>query len=243
MFAKTACDQCGTALAPEARFCRQCGKAATGHAHGASVTEATTRTLNAQLPYEAPPHYGDARLAPHAPNAPAHANATQALEQATCKPRKLTAPKLALVIIAALLLLLPFAGFAMTMVWRMMAGPRRIVVRQREMPAIAPPPAPDMRGPQAGAPAPPPPPGISPQLIYPGAETTANFIQGDGGSQLHLRTQDAAAKVADWYAARVNPVQTINSPGGITVMQFAGGQVIIRPEGPSTSIFIMHHAN
>ncbi len=236
MFEKTACDQCGTALLPGARFCRQCGKPATGHAHGASVTEATTRTLNAPLPYEAPPQYGDVRLSPHAHGELSHAHDTTALEKEHRKTRKTKLP------VILLLLLLPIVAFGMILAYRAATAPRRIVIMQREGGPQMPPPVPDMGAPQVDVPVPPLPPGISPQLVYPGAEMTTNLIQPDGGSQLHLRTKDAPARVADWYAARVDPIQTIKSPDGTTILQFAGGQVIIRPEGSGATIFIMHHA-
>lgn len=224
---------------PGGKFCRHCGKPATGHMHGDSVTEATTRTLNPSAPYETPPQYGDVRLTPHAHGQVAHAAHTHALEREPHEGRKMSASKLTLKIVAALLLL-PLAAFVAVMVWRGMTRPSRIVVMQRDMPPSQP--MPDAHAPHAGIPMPPPPPGISSQLVYPNTETTANFIQPDGGSQLHLRTKDAPAKVADWYAARVKPVQTIQSPDGTIILQFTEGQVIIKPEGASTMILIMHYS-
>jgi hypothetical protein len=96
-------------------------------------------------------------------------------------------------------------------------------------------------------PAPPAPPGvggqpaIDPSLIYPGARQTMSVNQEGGKGMVQLVSNDAASKVADWYAKKLKTTekvtvigQTILKAGDITVLIMGsedGAQIIITRGG------------
>ena len=219
------CGQCGTLLAPEARFCRNCGRPVSQLGPDA-VTESTTRLLEtpAQPPFSTfgveeragelyrPPDYVP----------PAAISDTRGL----ARPRGVHPFLLVVVCIALLLALVAVAA--------LLRGRPRVVIQPPPVtaPGIAPP----------AVPAPPAPPAtgdISSPLAYPGAKEIMRVTDSDGSGVLQLETQDSVEQVATWYESRLRPNKVIRVPGGQNVViNSDDAKVVINGTGNGTNIFV-----
>jgi hypothetical protein len=233
------CSNCGAALIAGAKFCRQCGRVVNS-VSAPSVTEATTRTLHTPAEFGAQPTdflspqpTSPAYMAPGQVSPPP-AYMTNNLERTGQKPNVWVISLLATMIVLALV---AFGLIA--------------YVKSR---SITPPPPATIPEPptveRPGIPPPPPPPGtkaptgrvginpINRDFIYPGAETMMDLTRANGGSLLQLRTNDAYAKVLDWYMAKLNPKSVIKSGGANAILKSDEVMAIITAAGPETSIML-----
>jgi len=219
------CDNCGTSLLEEnAKFCRACGKPTPLSEAATKRFDQQTGVRNQTSPVGAS-FTTPAYMAPfEMPTAPQ----TDDLRKTRKRNLIIVAAMLAVMMIA-LGGLLAFLNFGLN---------------SEGIPA--PPPPPVFSGP-AIPPPPPAPPGISgpssidPSLIYPGARQTMSINQEGGKSVLQLQSDDSAAKIADWYVARLKITkkvsiagQTILKAGDIGVVIFGsdeGAQILITKGG------------
>ncbi|PYT05407.1 MAG: hypothetical protein DMF60_12070 [Acidobacteria bacterium] len=228
------CDNCGVSLLEEtAKFCRACGKPTP-------LSEAATKRFDQQPGYQTP----TSPVGP-APTTPAYmapiefATAPQTIDLNRKRKRNiiLIASMLSLMIfaLAGLLIFLNFEGTP-TLTPPVLSGPT----------GPGPPPMP----PPMSPPPPPPPPvietptRIDQSLIYPGSRQTMSSTQEGGTNVLTLHSEDAASKVAKWYAAKLKVTanvslagQTFLKAGDITVMVMGGdgGAEILLTQGSKDS--------
>ncbi|HVF87388.1 MAG TPA: zinc ribbon domain-containing protein [Pyrinomonadaceae bacterium] len=243
MISKTTCDDCGTLLVPGARFCRQCGKLVADPSNSSSVTEATTRVLDAPAA-DSTSHTQYVNSAPTGPAymAPGESSFVQPSTATTSlQTRRGRTVKFLLVGFALVLLFVTIISFVVVgMLWsrRPTPGP---IASAPEMPRPFPPPNIGPPPPNGG------PPGAAVssinEFIYPGAETVMNFGQGDGGAVLQLRTADPFDKVFAWYAEKFKPAQIVRPPGGSTgVIRAEKVAAVLTVVDGQTNIMLKHDA-
>jgi hypothetical protein len=75
-------------------------------------------------------------------------------------------------------------------------------------------------------------------LAYPGAKKGMEITTSSGKGTVQYQTQDGREKVIAWYRARLRPTDSVNLPGGNTILKAGDVSVIITfgPEG--TNILI-----
>lgn len=221
-------------LLPEARFCRQCGRPTPRLSQQGSVTEETTRLLDAQGP-GLPPNFnaqpGEAAyLAPQPVRPLAGAPATTGLEKPGGRGGR---------VFISLLVVAVLAIISVALAARWWSAPRVVVIQQ---PSVEAPDPPDVEAPEVPEPPNAPPPAADGSaatgsaLVYPGAKVLVNVNHTDGPSVLQLRTKDGLDKVVRWYVARLKPERFINMPGAPVFLHADDVKVHIRPEGDATMI-------
>lgn len=181
------CDNCGTSLLEEtAKFCRACGKPTP-------LSEAATKRFDEQPGVQSPTApVGTAVTTPAymAPfGMPLPAPPTDDLRQKRQKRNIIILVSMMAVMIIALGGLLAFLSFdSGSDGIPVTGGPQGVV----DIPKPPPPP--------------PPPPindSIEPSLIYPGARETTSVVSEGGKRVVTLQSDDPAARIVDWYAARL----------------------------------------
>lgn len=213
-------------MLPEARFCRRCGQASKGLARG-SVTEATTRRLETDVPYVGNPNLTvqqlDLEQSTQKGTVASLSATTQALAPASSIQKWLPY----LLLLALVVLLVP--------VIVLLSMQRTIVIKKGtppEAPAVPAPPAPP--APAAGSTT-----SIDQTYIYPGARRTMEMTRVGEGSMVQLETVDSLDKVVDWYTARLKPTRTVRVPGsGQAILDADDLRAIISPSGNGTSILL-----
>ena len=221
MISKTTCDDCGTLLAPGARFCRQCGKLLADPSNSSSVTEATTRVLDPSAAADSTSHTQYVNSGPTGPAymAPGESSFVQSSATTSLQKRGRTGKFLLIGFALVVLFVSVISSVIIAGLWNRPDFRRRRqsrpVVSAPEVPR-RPPSLPDTGSPPLIA----PPPGAGAvtsnnELIYPGAETVLNI---NGGQVLQLRTGDSFEKVFAWYSAKLQPAQIIRPPGNATAI-------------------------
>ncbi|HSB09207.1 MAG TPA: zinc ribbon domain-containing protein [Blastocatellia bacterium] len=224
------CDNCGASLEETARFCRACGKATP-------LSEAATKKFDEQPGYRAPTNPVGASLttpAYLAPTEPPAAPQTNDLSRNRQRRNLIIVLSMMAVMILALGGLLLFLSFGF-------GGPPDIP----ESPPVAGAPPPATKPPLPPAPPAPPEIGgasrIDQSLIYPGSRQTMAIAEQGGKSVLQLHSDDAPAKIVDWYTEKLNAKkkvsiigQTILQAGDVTVVIVGGdtgSQILITRGG------------
>src|SRR4051812_14245876 len=187
------CTTCGAEMLDGARFCRKCGRPSTRFAEE-SVTEGTTRILEKQ---EEKKVFGQEFYEQHGSLAQP---TTRIPPQVNETSRNLTTaePKRQNWILIGSLLFVGLALIAAALIFTLRGStPTPTIVIKKGMPP-APPPAPPALPPSTGQVS-----TISPDLKYPGAETTMDIKDGKEGDTLQLRTSDSVDKVVNWYTEKL----------------------------------------
>ena len=231
------CPNCGAALMAGAKFCRQCGRL-VGGANADNVTEATTRTLRAPTDYAAQPT--DFFQSP--PTSPAYISPTETPPPAAYDTKNLKAggPKQSIWLMSAIASVLLVAGIVLGIILFIRsftsatrpsgAEPKTPSVTVRGVPPPPPPQPPSVRTQTTS---------VSPEFVYPGAETTMEMKNAEGGSMiLQLRTKDSYEKVLDWYVENLKPQNTIISPGPSAVLKWDKLMAVINSAGGETHIML-----
>ena len=202
------CDNCGTSILENAKFCRACGKPTP------SLSEATTKKFDEPF-HEQPGIHNPTRSVGPSFTAPAYMSPsdfnptapgveTNDLRQKTRKRNLIIIGSMFAVMIFALAGLLIFLSLGVS-------GPH-IPPTTVEVPQTpAPPPPPPVNPP--GVTVEPVRSGIDPSLIYPGSRQTMSVEHDGGKSVLQLMSDDSAKTVADWYSARLKSTKTIHVIG------------------------------
>lgn len=237
---KNNCDNCGTKLIPEAKFCRRCGQP-TPFAEGVSVTEAATRILDASIntngasssllhySQSIPNDYSPLAVA-SAPTATAQQNATthlahtpitQGLNAPTCKSN--TAAWL--IAFVAVLMLFASAPFALRYFTqsRTSATTRRIIIQ----------PPPPSAVPDA-----PLPPSVDDKFVYPNSSVKQRIVGQGKASVLRLQSTDSFDNIVAWYEQQLRPKQKIILPGVNAILKADATSVIINGAGDHTEILV-----
>ncbi|HEX8145534.1 MAG TPA: zinc ribbon domain-containing protein [Pyrinomonadaceae bacterium] len=228
------CTNCGAALIPGAKFCRQCGQPSLD---AASVSEATTRVFEAtaeRAGAAAPTETWSTQPTAPAYLAPAGASS---LRDASTKSLEPSAPKLQkswLIVSFAVLFLAVVAAFAIGMlVSRRSTTPTPPVVTRPGTDLPQPPPAPPPPGQQPPASGPSVP---NNELMYPGAQTLTD-MKSERENFLELRTSDQVEKVVEWYTAKLKPTQIMRRQRE-AILRTGRTHVIISGRGEATDILI-----
>jgi hypothetical protein len=225
------CGHCGTLLAPEARFCRHCGRAASQLGPDI-VTESTTRLLEtpAQPPFST---FGVEERAGEVYRPPEYVPPAVSFDTRGLERPGAGRPFLLAAVCIALLVALVAVAAVLRRHSRAVTHPPAVTA-----PGIAPPavPAPP------GVPAPPAPPATgaaSSSLAYPGAKVVMQITNAGGTGILQLETQDSVDQVATWYEARLKPDKVVRERGGKNVvLDSADAKVIISGTDNVTNIFV-----
>lgn len=208
-------------------------------ARGASVTEATTRTL--EMPNDpftphaaAPPTTQNAtrnqtrvmqNTAPM-PSAPA----TQNIGKQPC--RKSGLRRLAFIVIALLLLF----SFAPVALWRIFSH-RRVVIMKP--PKVAIPAVPSAPAAPPAIPAPPASGDAADALIYPNAAILQKVVTDGDVKVLRLQSGDSFDSVLKWYEDKLKPEEKVLKPNdGNAVLKGDDATAVIRRAGDRTEIII-----
>src|SRR4051794_10135434 len=243
MTPEQSCKNCGAALLPDARFCRQCGAPVQASYQPGTVTESTTQLLDSPgsraTDLFTPQTAGGAvATAPPPPyTAPVQApSITQNLEKRSYA-RWFVGGGISLVV-----LLMLFVVAAVAVVKTV----SRHNAKTPTTPTITRPPAPPQEPPAA----PPAPPATEDtgeatdtteaSLTYPGSKVTMH-VNNDDGKVSQMITQDPAKKVADWYKAKLKTDPKVEV-GGMAIFESDEANVVITPTQNGTAILLKQPA-
>lgn len=231
------CDNCGTSVLENAKFCRACGKPTP------SLSEAAIRKFDEQPFGEQPGIQSPTRSVGPSFTAPAYMSPLEfnpTAPGAATNDLREKARKRNLIIVVSMFAVMIFALAGLLIFLNFGVSPPQVPPPKVEIPIPPPPPPPP------GLPTPPPitaepvRSGIDPSLIYPGSRQTMSVEHDGGKSVLQLMSDDSAKTVADWYAARLKSAKTIHVIGqtilkagdiGVVIMGGENGSQILITKG------------
>lgn len=230
------CTSCGAQIEDTSRFCRVCGRSF-------DPSELTTRRLEPGVEFHAP-----TQPVNQSTTAPAYLSPVQVpAVPATNDLAPVSQNRTAIVLLAATVGLLLFLLGALAYVSFRSGGPPDGPPGIGTPGIGSPPPDPP------GMPPPPPPPGVTAppiappaagdavigeELIYPGAERLMTINRPQGKGVLHLKTNDAARKVVEWYTAKLKPTESAKLPFGNAILRAGDITVVITGTEDGTTILI-----
>ncbi len=216
------CDNCGTDVDENAKFCRACGRATP-------LSEAATKRFDEQ-----PETVNPTRPVGPSPTTPAYMAPFELAPAPQTNDLRQKTQRRNLIILAAMLAMMILALGGLLVFLNFGVGTPAGVPQDTGGITPPPPPPPPL--------VPPAPPAIEtqstidPTLIYPGARQTLS-INKEGKSVLQLECDAPVRTVAEWYRARLKVTKTISIVGqtilkagdiGVVIMGGeAGAQIII----------------